>query len=213
MKAVYPPTLTINLLKDVEGRLMIASVQTNQATVSSLKEPSNECEEWPMLCKWRSIFADKVDGFKKGCGKYKSDLAEAYKFHGKPPHHPEMGKPGFRYSPHHYGSHHPHGFNQSKTESVLRTVFFTILLPILVGVFAGTLTYLIGMALGCAIAVIVAKLKGQSAYDALPQDEENNDADDAGKDTEKEVYSELPLYDAPPVYEEAIEQEDIDETK
>jgi hypothetical protein len=213
MKGVNLPTLTINLLKDVEGRLMIASIQINKATVSSPKEQTKECEEWPLLCKWKSIFADKVDGFKKGCGKYKGDLAEAYKFHGKPPHHHEMGKPGFRHPHRPHGFHRPHGVHHSKTQRVLRRVFFTILLPILIGVFAGTLTYLIGMALGCAIAMIIAKVRGQSAYVSLPQDEENHDADEDEKDSEKEVYSELPLYEAPPVYEEAVEKEVVDETK
>jgi hypothetical protein len=203
-------TLTINLLKDVDGRLMIASFQTNNATASSPTEQTKECEEWPMLCKWKSIWGDKFDGFKKGCGKYKGDIAEAYKSHGKPPHHHGMGAPGFR---HPHGSHRPHSFHHSKTQRVLRRVFFTILLPILIGIFAGTLTYLIGMALGCAIAIIVAKVRGQRAYISLPQDEEHNDADEAGKNSEKEVYCDLPVYEAPPVYEEAVEKEVVDETK
>jgi len=92
----------------------------------------------------------------------------------------------------------------------LRRAIFTILVPILIGIFAGTLTYLIGMALGCAIAILVAKVRGRAPYESVAQEEEDLE-DAAPKDSEKEVYAELPDYDAPPVYEEAAEKEVVDE--
>jgi ABC-type antimicrobial peptide transport system permease subunit len=97
----------------------------------------------------------------------------------------------------------------------LRRAFFTILIPILIGIFAGTLTYLVGMALGCLIAIVVAKVRGRGSYEriALEDDEEENDDFDGAKPSnEKEVYAELPQYEAPPVYEEAAEKEVVNQT-
>ena len=89
----------------------------------------------------------------------------------------------------------------------MRRAFFTILIPILIGIFAGTLTYLIGMALGCLIAILVAKIRGYGPYESLAQEEEEEVFQPRG---EKEVYAELPEYDAPPVYEEAAEKEVVE---
>lgn len=94
---------------------------------------------------------------------------------------------------------------------LIRRAFFTILIPILIGIFAGTLTYLVGMALGCLIAVIVAKVRGRDLYERIALDEEEPEY--VEERSEKEVYAELPEYDAPPVYEEAAEKEVVDETK
>jgi hypothetical protein len=95
----------------------------------------------------------------------------------------------------------------------LRRAFFTVLIPILIGIFAGTLTYLIGMALGCAIAIVVAKVRGQAPYERIALDEETDDVERVEGLDEKEVYAELPEYEAPPVYEQGAEKEVIDETK
>jgi hypothetical protein len=79
-KSVDPPALTINLLKDVNGRLMIASFQTAKAEEASPIDQEKECKEWPLLCKWKSIVSDKIDGIKKsgvkGCHKNKGNPME-----------------------------------------------------------------------------------------------------------------------------------------
>jgi hypothetical protein len=213
-KAVDPPALTINLLKDVNGRLMIASFQTAKADEASPIDQEKECQEWPLLCKWKSILSDKIDGMKKagkGCHKHKENPMEHETTHGKPPHrfHPG-GRPHHR--PHHQSENGHHGHrhhSHHRMHMFLRRAFFTIFIPILIGIFAGTLTYLIGMALGCLIAMLVAKARGRAAYETVAQDEEE-EGDDGD---EKAAYAELPEYEAPPVYEEAAEKEVVSETQ
>ena len=217
-KAVDPPALTINLLKDVNGRLMIASFQTAKAGEDSPIDQEKECKEWPLLCKWKSMLSDRIDGMKKsagkGCQKHKGNPMEHETTHGKPPHkfHPggrPNGRPNGRphHRPHHnQNSHHDHSHH--RMHMFLRRAFLTIFVPILIGIFAGTLTYLIGMALGCLIAMIVAKARGRSTYESVAQDEDEEET--VG---EKEVYADLPAYEAPPVYEEAAEKEVVDEVQ
>jgi hypothetical protein len=224
-KTVDPPALTINLLKDVNGRLMIASFQTAKADVASPIDQEKECKEWPLLCKWKSILSDKIDGIKKssgkGCQKHKGNPMEHETTHGKPPHrfHPggrPTGHPNDlpndhpHHRPHHnQNGHHGHRHHSHhRMHMFLRRAFLTIFVPILIGIFAGTLTYLIGMALGCLIAMIVAKARGRPAYASVAQDE-----DDEETVGEKEVYADLPAYEAPPVYEEAAEKEVVNETQ
>lgn len=155
-KTVDPPALTINLLKDTNGRLMIASFQTAKVVSGGTSDGEKECNEWPLLCKWRAIMAERINGLKSsvsnGCHRHKSNPMAEDGTEGKPPHRFRPGHPHHR--PHHMEGHHHHGHHRA--HMVIRRVFFTILIPILVGIFAGTLTYLIGMALGCLIAIVVA---------------------------------------------------------
>lgn len=217
---VDPPALTINLLKDVNGRLMIASFQAAKAGEASPIEQEKECQEWPLFCKWKSILSDKISDFKssprKGCHRQKGNPMEQETAHGKPPH---RSRPGSRpHRPHHnvqnghYGKHH-HGHKHHahhKMHMFIRRTFFTIIVPILIGILAGTLTYFIGMALGCLIAIIIAKTRGRSAYETVAQEDDKEDTD-AGD--EKVACAELPDYEAPPVYEEAAEKEVVGETQ
>jgi len=209
-RPVQPPALTINLLKDVNGRMMIASFQTTKAGGMGSVDQDKECKDWPTICKWRSLISDRLNGLKssvgKACHKHKAALMGHEdvntKAHGFRPGHS-----------HHHHHHNGHGHNRHhKMHMLLRRAFLTILIPILVGVFAGTLTYLIGMALGCAIAMIVTKVRGRGPYErvALDEDVEEQDSEVVG---EKEIYAELPTYDAPPVYEEAAGEQVVDETK
>jgi len=229
-KNTEPPAVQITVIKDSEGHLMIVSLDTTDAMFSNPMTASKECEEWPLLCKWKSIFADKMQGMKnavgKGCGRFKGSgsHAEMGAPHTKLPGHlrPGFHRPaapfgqdapeGPSHRPHHHHGHHGHHHHgHGGNSGFLRRVFYTMLLPILVGIFAGTLTYLIGMALGCLIAVVIAKVRGEGAYVVLAQDEEEQVGKDGG-DSEKEVYAELPQYEAPPVYEEATEKEVVGET-
>ncbi|KAJ4374773.1 hypothetical protein N0V83_001849 [Neocucurbitaria cava] len=218
---VDPPELTINLLKDSEGRLMIASFQAAQTTAAAPAD-EKECNEWPLLCKWKSIVADRVDKLKKmgkgkGChgrphgqhGHGRPNPMEEETTEGKPPHRFRPGKPHPHHRPHHrpHGGHRHHGGH--RMHMFLRRAFFTILIPILIGIFAGTLTYLIGMALGCLIAITIAKFRGQGYQRIALED----DVEEPQVLDEKEEYAELPAYDDPPVYEEAAEKEVAEETK
>ncbi|PSN60003.1 hypothetical protein BS50DRAFT_594134 [Corynespora cassiicola Philippines] len=230
-KPVNPPALTINLLKDVNGRLMIASFQSSKAVEveGSPTEQDKECKEWPLLCKWRSILADRINGIKnsvgKGCHKHKGHPTpnptsmDDESTEGKPPHTFRPGHPHHR--PHHFGhkGHHHH-----RVHMFLRRAFFTILIPILIGIFAGTLTYLIGMAIGCLVAILVAKVRGRSPYERIALEDDEEDVENVEVSNEKEVYAqlpeyakevcaELPEYEAPPVYEEAAEKEVVEDSQ
>lgn len=96
------PELTINLLKDGEGRLMIASSNTARPVKEgSPIDEVKECNEWPLLCKWKSMLADKMERMKK-MGKGCHDGPHGF-WHGKPPHGLHPGMP--QDFPDH-GSHH-----------------------------------------------------------------------------------------------------------
>ncbi|KAF2014596.1 hypothetical protein BU24DRAFT_423508 [Aaosphaeria arxii CBS 175.79] len=202
------PPLTINLLKDAEGNLMIASFQTPKAEEASPIDPAKECKEWPLLCKWRSILGDKIENLKgsmrKGCHQHKhqGNPMEHEGLRGKPPHTFRPGKP----HPHHKLHHHAHGHHHHhRVHMFMHRAFITIFIPILIGVLAGTITYVIGMALGLLIAVVLAKVRGRDAYERIAL--EDGDSDDVERGSEKEAYADLPEYDAPPVYEEPAEKE------
>lgn len=214
-RTVAPPALTINLLKDPSGKLMIASFQTVTPIENSPASQDKECKKWPLYCKWKAIMADRLNGVKPhtgrpGCHKGKSHKGNPMAgelYEGKPPHRFRPGHPHHR--PHHMAGDHAHRHHRGHhMHMILRCVFLTVLVPILIGIFAGTLTYLIGMALGCLIAVAIAKVRGRPIYECVAL--EDDDVEDRG---EKEVYAEgeLPEYDAPPVYEEAAEKEVVED--
>jgi hypothetical protein len=212
------PALTINLLKDATGRLMIASFTTTNADEAEAAEKDADCKEWPLLCKWKGIVADRLNSVKssvsKACHKHKSNPMAEDTMQGKPPHRFRPGRPHHR--PHTKEGHHAHDHHRHHNHRMhvfLRRVFFTVLIPILIGIFAGTLTYLVGMALGCAIAIVVAKVRGRAPYERIALDEETDDVDRVEGLDEKEVYAELPEYEAPPVYKQGAKKEVIDETK
>lgn len=217
--AVEPPVLTINVLKDTSGRLLIASVGTTQTTDASPFANEKDCNEWPLLCKWKSIVAERIEKMKKmgkGCqkgphGKHNPMAQDTTE--GKPPH---RFRPGHHHRPHHRPHHMGHGHHsQHRMHVFARRAFFTIFIPIVVGIFAGTVTYLIGMVLGTLIAIVIAKFRGQN-YQRIALDEEDVEEGQAEPEveaeSEKKEYAELPAYDAPPVYEEASDEE-VDESK
>jgi hypothetical protein len=210
---VNPPALNINLIKDPNGRLMIASFST--ATIMDPKPTEDTvCQEWPLLCKWKGILADKVNGLKssvsKGCHKLKSNPMAEDTIEGKPPHRFRPGRP--HHSSHHKEGHHHHSHHGM--HMFVRRAFLTVLIPILIGIFAGTLTYLVGMALGCVIAIVVAKVRGRNLYEPVALTEDIDDVERVIVLDEKEVYAELPTYDAPPAYgEDSAEKEVMEQAK
>ncbi len=208
-----PQALTVNVLKDAEGRLMIASLQTLEVEQPNTNDEKKDCNEWPLLCKWKNILGDKLKGPKKpgkGCHRpphgppHGHPPMEEDDTMDQPPYRPHHGK---HHGPHHGGHRHPHGHH--RVRMFLRRAFFTVLVPVLIGIFAGTLTYLIGMALGCLIAIIVAKFRGQT-YQKIATEEEEEEDVESEVGGEKEEYAELPAYDAPPNYEDGVEKEDTE---
>ena len=221
-----PPSITINLLKDTTGRLMIASFDAKKTIDATPAEQEKECKQWPLLCKWKGIMADRIEQLKHmgkgrpGCHKRPHGMKGPHGHHnpmaeetleGKPPH---RFRPGGHHRPPHHMEHnghrHHHGHHH-RMHMFLRRAFFTILVPVLIGIFAGTLTYLIGMALGCLIAIAVAKFRGES-YQPIALEEDVEEAI-VEERSEKQEYAELPAYEAPPVYEDAPEKEVVEESK
>lgn len=206
--------ITINLLKDSSGNLMIASFDSKKAIDAPLMNGEGECEGWQWSCKWRAILADRIEKFRHmgkgraGCHKRPYGGHNPMKdetFKGKPPHR-------FRPGGHHRPLHHmEHNGNHHRMHMFLRRAFFTIFVPILIGVFAGTLTYLIGMALGCLIAITVAKFRGQR-YQPIALEDDVEEASMEADGYEQE-YAELPAYEAPPVYQDVLEKGAVEETK
>lgn len=220
-----PPSITINLLKDPSGRLTIASFDAKKSIEATPIEQAKECKQWPLLCKWKGIMADRIENLKHmgkgrpGChnrphgmrphGHHNPMADEMFK--GKPPH---RFRPGGHHRPPHHMEHnghrHHHGHHH-RMHMFLRRAFFTILVPILIGIFAGTLTYLLGMALGCLIAITVAKFRGQR-YQSIAL-EENVEEVAVDERSEKQEYAELPAYEAPPAYEDAPEKEAVEDSQ
>jgi hypothetical protein len=211
--AVEPPVLQINVLKDTSGSLMIHSFETTRTLRASPLVQNEDCNEWPLLCKWKSVVAERIEKMKKmgkGCHKrphgQHNPMAEDT-MQGKPPHRFRPGRP------HHRSHHAGHGHHsQHRMHLFARRAFFTIFIPIIVGIFAGTVTYLVGMVLGTLIAIIIAKVRGQEYQRIALDEEEDVEVGDAKVQSEKEEYAELPAYDAPPIYEEPVQKE-VDESK
>jgi hypothetical protein len=209
--AVEPPVLKINVLKDTSGRLMIASFDIAEAPKEAAVMQEIDCNEWPLLCKWKGIVAERIEKMKKmgkGClkrphGQY-NPMAEDTII-GKPPHRFRPGRP----HPHHHHKghgHHPH----SRVQTFARRAFFTILLPIIIGIFAGTVTYLIGMVLGTLIAMVIARVRGQEYQRVALEEDVDVEEGETNVESEKQEYAELPAYDDPPVYDEASEKEVVE---
>lgn len=184
---VNVPSLDINLLKDSEGRLIILSVDTLSAKTEDVgpkEEESKECMEWPLLCKWKSIVAEKVHRMKssmaKGC----------HRGHGKLSH-PDRPK-----HPHH-GHHGHHGHRHNRWHKFHRVL--NIIIPVVIGIGVGMATYVLGWAIGAVIALAWFTFRGsRNQYNIVVQDEEQAD-----KDTEKQVYQGEAELEAPPAYESA----------
>ncbi|KAH8712278.1 hypothetical protein GQ44DRAFT_730700 [Phaeosphaeriaceae sp. PMI808] len=211
--AIKPPALTINVLKDASGRLMMASIKLTPVSEPKSTKAEKKCSEWPLFCKWKSIVANRVEKMKgKGCSKRPHGLhnpMEEDTMEGKPPHrfHPDRlhGRPHHR--PHHKGHKHHgnrHGHHsQHRLRMFASRALFTVLIPIAIGILAGAVTYFIGMALGTFIAILIVKVRGQE-YQRIMLDEEVEEHKVGGQSDTAE-YAELPAYDEPPVYEEGCD--------
>lgn len=227
---VNASSITINLLKDPFGRLTIASFDTEQTAEATPVDQDKDCKQWPLLCKWKEIMAGRIENLKHmakgrpGCHKRPHDMQRPHSHHnpmeeetfeGKPPHRFRPG--GHHRPPHHmehnsHHGHHGHHGHLHRMHMSIRRLFFTVLVPILIGLFVGILSYLIGMALGCLVVLVFHKLAGQR-YQPIALEQEDVEEGIVEQRGEKQDYVELPAYEAPPVYQDASEEEVVEETK
>jgi hypothetical protein len=214
---VSVPDITITALKNTDAQLMLLKIETLQRPKTAHKCKDNE---WPVLCKWRGIIADRLQGFRSkgmGMGCHK----RPHGFHGRPSHnmhhgansHHDGAGPMEHHRPNHgmygghRGGHRHHHHHHSKVMSLVR-VFGSILFPVILGIVAGMVTYLIGMTLGAIVAFIWLKVRPERQYErvALGDDEED---DFEGGDVEKMAFVQEQSVMAPPVYVE-VEAKELD---
>lgn len=220
-QSVNPPRIIINLMKTADGGLSILDINSASPTPSvPIESHAEECKDWPLLCKWKAIIADKIELLKHTMHKGKKGPCKGkFRPHGKPPHvsrppmnvddeepsHPEH--PHHRpHGPHHHGHHgHKWGHHGHRHHKLMRAlhVVMAVLIPIMIGVAFGMAGYLLGMVIGCIIAAIYIRFRGaqSSQYEGVAQDEE---AAPAYVEGEKETYVESAELDAEalPVYQE-----------
>lgn len=111
-QSITVPDITLTVLKNTDGELMLMKIEEQDKE----QVEKQECEDWPLLCKWKSIIADKLSGFKDfkphfgAFGKAPCDGAEKeerpdgkhpWKFHGPPGDHEHKpghgGPPGWKH--------------------------------------------------------------------------------------------------------------------
>jgi hypothetical protein len=161
---IYIPMITITVLKNTDGQLMILNMEQ-----SSAQSAAEECKSWPLLCKWRAIVAANLRSLR---GKVRGNCSK------RP--HASIGvaeHKSWRHGhhrgqrPHHH--HHSHGQTRHRfTGAAVRKIVWTIFIPVLVGVLAGMLIYLSAIVFGAAIAFVVDRLRGRPAYTPVALDEE-----------------------------------------
>ena len=171
---VNVPDLSITVLKDAEGNLAILRI--DQGLVSDNPKAGNkECNDWPVVCKWKAILAHRLSTIKSsfngrkpcagmmrkpGLGKIEAakDAGREQEEHhrGKHPKHPGYG--------HGHGHHGWHGHHRHRLHRILHAiarVLLTVLMPILIGVAAGMLLYLVGYLIGATLGFVVGKIVGR----------------------------------------------------
>ncbi|EKG15016.1 hypothetical protein MPH_07800 [Macrophomina phaseolina MS6] len=200
------PALSVKLIKHPEGGLSILPI-TTAAPIhgSEPQQNDDECESWPVLCKWRAMIADRIHSMKGGLNKIKGGCMKGRPHAtGKPEEHQERPNhlPGHR-RPH----HGPHGIMRHHRSGPLARFFATIgrvMIPIAIGISIGALTYAMGWLLGCIIAYAWVKYNQRrgNGYEVVAADEEDVLAK-----------ADIPA-EAPPVYTEkeaASEEEGIED--
>ncbi|KAL1385714.1 hypothetical protein HDK64DRAFT_255774 [Phyllosticta capitalensis] len=198
------PALSIKLMKHPEGQVSILPITTAAPIGESTPQANDkECKNWPVLCKWRSIIADRIQSMKGQMGKFKPGCMKG-RPHGMmvpkpgrpqtPP--PEMESDDER-PPHRSGSnepfHGPHGIMRHHRHGPLARFIHLvsrIMVPIVIGIAFGALTYATGWLVGSLMAFVWLKFNRRSGYESVALDEEEA----ATKDGVPE--------EAPPVYQE-----------
>jgi len=209
MQDINVPDLSISALKDIEGNLALLNIEQTSSPDSPL-DKSKECNDWPLLCKWKAILTAKLSAWKNklpghGCGgkgKHGKPMIPA----GEKPH--EGNHRGGYYGHHKGGHHHRHHSKLHRVLHAIARVLLTVLVPVLVGVAAGMVLYLVGYVVGASLAFVVARVFGarRSGYQAIVLVEED-EAEPRGS-MEKFAYTDEAVVDAPPEYVE-VEADDV----
>jgi len=209
-QSITVPDITITALKNTDAQLMLLKIEAVQGS----KEPQ-ECKDWPLLCKWRGIVADRLKGFKgfkgKGMGCHKRPHHSVNgpprnMHHGPGSHHNGAGSMEHHNKPHH-GMHGGHRHHHNKIHRILHMigrVVLTVLVPVLIGIIAGMATYVVGMAIGALIAFVWMRFRRNGQYAPIALDEEYDEPRDS---LEKAGFTDEEAVTAPPVYVEVEAKE------
>jgi len=209
--------IVITSLKNNESQMMLLKTEI-QTRPTSPHAPTKECQNFPLLCQWRAILAEKLDKvrgkFKGKChkhahhhhahkgmkgnkhGGHKAHKGEHTEEHKRPhPHH--HGKPHHNGKPH--GHHMDEHMHHAKLHKVARFLL-KVVIPLLIGVLVGMITYLVGMLVGTALAFVWTRIRGQRRYQAISLEDGDEVVVYDGDVSEKEVVPAEQYVDAPPQY-------------
>ena len=189
-------TLKATFFTTPEKKLMIAKVEEEEQTSSmdpaaspSQKEKAGEekeCTVLPLLCKWKSIIANKLhkakSAFRGGCHKMRLHLIRIKGHHRHHHHHSHVKGAKVDGVPHpqdhHEGqvSHHFHHVHRHSFTHTVRRVLHHVFVPIFVGVAAGMTACIIGMVVGQVVVLVWRRLyRGKKgSYISLPQGNESS---------------------------------------
>jgi len=188
--------IVIGIVKDQKADLLIL------ASGVSKEAPMKLCQKMPIICQWRGIIGDKVEGMRhkmKGKGGCHKHHGFGMLDHGKRPHRPHY-KTHHAHPHHHKTHHHHHHLKMHGFIDKAARVMLNIVIPILLGVLAGMVTYLVGLAVGTGLARAWIKFRRyhRGEYNPISLDEN----DEEPLDTEKGEYVVEEQVEAPPVYVE-----------
>ncbi|KAF2272362.1 uncharacterized protein EI97DRAFT_445820 [Westerdykella ornata] len=192
------PPLTIYLLQDADGHVMIASFKSDGSA-----QAQEDCKDW-LSCKLEALkdkFHSMASAMKHGCHKLKggavgqvaNDGDERHHHGGH--HHPEGDhRDGNR--PHHHHGHKHHDHKQHKHKA---NAFMRIGAPMLLGAMIVWLLWAVAWSVYYVVVGVNEMYRGRS-FVWVPEEGETN-------------YAVLPQCEAPPVYEEVAEKEVVVEEK
>jgi hypothetical protein len=193
-QAVTVPDITITALKNTDAQLMLLKIDTAQAL-----NKAHQCNDWPLLCKWRAIVASRLRGFRgnkaHGCHKrpHSGDRGHHHGGFGGMHHGGgHMGQMG--HSRPHHGVHHGHGHRHGHHfyfHPIVRMIGRTLLV------------------LGAMIVVVTLIVKRACSnrtrnYVPVALEDEH---DVPRKSLEKAIYVDEEAIAAPPVYVEVEAKE------
>jgi len=204
----WTTVLAVKVIKNEEGRLMIANTHVSgphsppkHDYVAVISAP--ECNSF--MCRWKVTLFEKVGSFKKGCGRK-----------GGPPNHPRPngifkgphGRPrpaGFEHG--RFRTHHRHG-RHSTVARVINDIFNYIIIPMVIGAALGIIASIIGAVVGHLIVLVWRVLfrRGQRGQCSRQREET-----DVVKDGEVEKIGLMDDQEAPPVYEDAVVVEKVEQ--
>jgi hypothetical protein len=193
------PRLELTVVETQSGKLMIA--EDKPVYFEKPAKVGTECTT--VVCAWRAYFADKVSKLGGGCagkGRHQGHtMKPSVNQDGSPhPHGPR---------PHGHGPHRPHRHHHKHNgfSRILRVVVLRVLIPVMIGLLVGATASIVGIVVGQVAICIWRTLfrrGGRSAYTKVQ-------SEDVSDDDQEQTKSFLQHQDAPPVYEDAPEYEEV----